>query len=164
MAGHAAQDEQVGQHVDHVRRLQLACDADRQALPRELIDHVQHPELAALVRAGFDKVVGPDVIATLRPQSQAGTIPVPDAAALGLPRRDLQPLAPPDPFDPLVVDEPARRLQQCTDLPVAVAPVLASQFHEVGCQRGLILSSPRHLALRRAMLPERPTGAALGDV
>lgn len=32
-----AQDEQVGQHVDHVGRRELAADPDRQALPGELV-------------------------------------------------------------------------------------------------------------------------------
>lgn len=40
------EDEQVGQDVDHVDRLELAIDADRQALVRELADHVEHPVLA----------------------------------------------------------------------------------------------------------------------
>ena len=76
VAGHTAQDEQVGQHVDDVRRLELACDADRQALARELVDHVEHPEPAPVMGARFDKVVGPDVIAVLRPQSQARAVPI----------------------------------------------------------------------------------------
>ncbi|GAB6845273.1 hypothetical protein JCM2811A_42750 [Methylorubrum rhodinum] len=93
MAGDTAQDEQVGQHVDDVRRLELARDPYRQALARKLIDHVEHPELAPVMGARLDEVVGPDVIATLRPQSQAGTVPIPDTVALGLPGRDLQTFA-----------------------------------------------------------------------
>ncbi|KQP95422.1 hypothetical protein ASF55_16395 [Methylobacterium sp. Leaf119] len=113
---HATQDEQVGEHVDHVSSLQLARHADSQALSRELVDHVQHPELAALVRAGFDELVGADVITPFRFEPDAGPIPVPQPALLRLARRYLEPVAPPDPLDSLVVDEPAHRLQQCTDL------------------------------------------------
>lgn len=47
MAGYATQDEKVGQDVDHVDRLELAIDVDRQALMGELIDDVEH---AVLVR------------------------------------------------------------------------------------------------------------------
>src|SRR3712207_7072002 len=50
MRRHAAQDEQVGQHVDDVAGLELAPDPDGQALVGELVDHVQHPELAAIDR------------------------------------------------------------------------------------------------------------------
>jgi hypothetical protein len=162
VAGHTAQDEQVGQHVDVVRRLELACDPDRQALARKLIDHVEHPELAPVMGARFDKVVGPDVIAVLRPQSQARAVPIPDAATLGLPGRDLHPLAPPDPLHPLVVDPPAGRLQQGADLPIAVAAVLLSQRDEVAGQRGFVVYAPRYLTLCRAVLPERPAGPTLG--
>ena len=38
MARHAAQYEEIRQDVDHVRRLQLPIDADRQALSGELVD------------------------------------------------------------------------------------------------------------------------------
>jgi len=41
---------------------------------------------------------------------------------------------------------------------------LPGQLDHVGCQPFGVLSAPRNLALRRAMLPERRTGAALGDV
>jgi hypothetical protein len=40
---------------------------------------------------------------------------------------------------------------------------LASQLDDVGGQPLLIVTALRNLALRRAMLAERRTGAALGD-
>jgi hypothetical protein len=76
---------------------------------------------------------------------------------------DLQPLAPPDPLDPLVVDQPAGPAQQRGDLAIAVAPILASQLDDVGGQPLFVVPAPRDLALRGAMLAERRTGAALGD-
>jgi hypothetical protein len=75
---------------------------------------------------------------------------------------DLQPLASPDPLDPLVVDQPAGPAQQFGDLAITVAAILLGQLDEVGSQPLLILTAPRDLALRRAMLTERRTGAALG--
>ena len=74
----------------------------------------------------------------------------------------LQPLASPDPLDPLVVDEPACSPQQLGDLAVAVAPVLPSKLDDVGAEPLLVVSTTRHLALRRAMLAERRAGATLG--
>jgi hypothetical protein len=47
---------------------------------------------------------------------------------------------------------------------VAVAPILARQRDDVGRQRRLVVSPPRHPALRRAVLTERAAGPALGDV
>jgi hypothetical protein len=40
---------------------------------------------------------------------------------------------------------------------------LPSQSDDVGRQSGFIVTALRDLALRRAMLPERRTGAALGN-
>jgi hypothetical protein len=80
-----------------------------------------------------------------------------------LPGGNLQPLASPDPLDPLVVDEPAGPAQQLGDLAIAVAAILAGQLDGVGRQPLFIVTALRYLTLRRAMLAERRTGAALGD-
>jgi hypothetical protein len=74
---------------------------------------------------------------------------------------DLQPLASPDPLDTLVVDEPACSAQQLGDLAVAVAPILPSKLDDVGAEPLLVVATTRDLALRRAMLAERRTGATL---
>ena len=78
------------------------------------------------------------------------------------------------PLDPLVVDLPAGIAQQgvaivartdgapMATLAVAVAAILARKFDDVGRQPFFIVMTPRHLALRRAVLPERPAGTALG--
>jgi hypothetical protein len=47
---------------------------------------------------------------------------------------DLQPLASPDPFDPLVVNQPAGPAQQLGDLAIAVAAILPGQLDNVGDQ------------------------------
>jgi len=103
------------------------------------------------------------VIAVLGPEPDAGSVIEPETAALRLPGRDLQPLASPDPLDPLVVDQPAGPAQQFGDLAIAIPAILAGQINEVGRQPLFIVTALRDLALRRAMLAERRTGAALGD-
>ena len=50
------------------------------------------------------------------------------------------------------------------DLAIAVAAVLTCQRDEIGGEPLFVLSAPRRFALGRAMLAERPAGAALGDV
>ena len=92
MSGKAPQDEQVGQNVDHIDRLELAGDTDHQTFVGELVEHVEHPILAPIVGAVLDKVVGPDVIALLRPQPNARSVGQPEPAALGLLMGNLQPL------------------------------------------------------------------------
>src|SRR3954470_15114852 len=51
-----------------------AIHADGQALVRELVDDVEQAELAAIVGALLDEVVGPDVVAVLEPQPNAGPV------------------------------------------------------------------------------------------
>jgi hypothetical protein len=77
---------------------------------------------------------------------------------------DLQPLASPDALDPLVVDYPARLAQEFGDLAVAVAAVLPGKLDNIGRETLLIVTTARNLVLRRAMLPERRTGATLGEM
>jgi len=77
--------------------------------------------------------------------------------------RNLQPLASPDPLNSLVVDQPTGPAQQLGDLAIAVAAVLPGQFDDVGGEPCFIVSALRYLALRRAMLAGRRTGASLGQ-
>ena len=66
--------------------------------------------------------------------------------------RGLSALAPPDPLDPLVIDDPARcRSQQLRDLPIAIAAILPSQFDDVGGQPLLVVWPRRNAALRGSM-------------
>src|SRR5438045_8479847 len=111
----------------------------------------------------LEEVVGPDVVGAFGPQPDARPVTQPQASPLRLPGGDLQPLAPPDPLDPLVIDQPASPAQQLGDLAIAVAAILPRQLDDVGGQPRFVLTAPRDLALRRAMLPESRTSAALGD-
>ena len=163
VARDAAQDEQIREEVDDINRPEPAGYADGQALVGELVDDVEHADLAPVVGAILDKVVGPNVIAVLGPEADAGAVVQPEATALWLPGWDLQPLASPDPLHPLVVDEPASPAQQLGNFAIAIAAILPGQFNEISGQPLFIVTALRDLALRRAMLAERRTGAALGD-
>jgi hypothetical protein len=63
-----------------------------------------------------------------------------------------------------IVDYPARLAQQFGDLAIAVAAVLPGKRDNVGRQTLLVVTTARDLALCRAVLPERRTGATLGDM
>src|SRR5262249_23576086 len=54
--------------------------------------------------------------------------------------------------------------QQFGDLAIAIAAVLPSKLDNIGGETLLVLTTARDLALCRAMLPERRTGATLGDM
>src|SRR4029077_12214106 len=152
VTGNAAQDEQAGQNVDDIDCFELAGDTGRQAFVGKLVNDIEHPISASIVGAVLDKVVGPDVIAVLRPQPDARSIGQPEPASFGLFFGDLHPLASPDALDPLVVDYPARLAQQqpC-DLAIAVAAVLLGKLDNIGRQTLLVLTATRDLALRRAI-------------
>jgi len=160
----AAQDEQVGQNVDDIDCFELAGDTDRQAFVGKLVNDIEHAISASIVGAVLDKVVGPDMIAVLRPQPNARSVGQPEPAALGLLVGNLQPLTLPDTLDPLVVDDPARLAQELGDLAIAIAAVLPGKLDNIGGETLLVVTAARDLALCRAMLPERRTGATLGDM
>jgi len=48
-------DEQIGQHVDHLGRVQLALRPDHQAPAAELVDQFQRAELGAFMYAALYK-------------------------------------------------------------------------------------------------------------
>ena len=116
------------------------------------------------MRSVLDEIVGPNVIAMLGPQPDARSVVEPQPPTLRLPLGNLQPLASPDPFDPLVIDRPAGLLQQPGDLAIAVAAVLPGKCDGVGGEPFLIIPAPRDLALCRAVLPKRRASATLGDM
>src|SRR5947209_7064499 len=103
------------------------------------------------------------MIAMHRPQPDARAVRQPQSPAFRLLATNFEPLTPADPLDTLGIDEPDRLTQQRCNLAIAMAPVLASQLDNVGGQPLFVIPAPRRLTLCRAMLSERPTGAALGD-
>jgi hypothetical protein len=84
LTGNAAQDEQIGENVDHIDRFELAGDTDRQAFVGKLVNDIEDPISASIVGAVLDKVVGPDVITVLRPQPDARSVGPPEPASFGL--------------------------------------------------------------------------------
>ena len=76
---------------------------------RECVDDIQHAIFFPVMGPVLDEVTGPDVVAMFRAQSNARAVVEPETAPFWLFGRDFQPLASPDPFNPLDVDDPARR-------------------------------------------------------
>ena len=62
MAGNAAQDKEIGQHVDDVGGLQLAVHPDCQGLMGELVDDIEHAVFPRIVGAVLNEIVGPDMV------------------------------------------------------------------------------------------------------
>jgi hypothetical protein len=154
MARCPAQDEQAGQHIDHVRRLQLPGNPDDQAFARELVDHVQHAQLPTIMGPPLHEVIGPDMVGPLRTQVNAGPVIQPEPPLPGLPVRHLQPLLPPDPLHALHVYRPASGPQQRRDPAVSMSAILRGQRDNAPGQSHIIGSRRRALALRRSVLPQ----------
>ncbi len=102
------------------------------------------------------------MVAPLGPQADAGAVVKPQTPPFGLFAGHLEPLASPDPLDPLVIHQPPRLPQQGDDLAIAVAAILSGLFDDVGSQLLLIVTALGQFTLCRAVLPQRPADAALG--
>ena len=101
------------------------------------------------------------MVGPLGAQTDAGSVRMPDATVLGLFGGDPEPRAPPDPLDPLVVDNPAGgRTQHLCDLPIAKAAVAAGQLNDVGGQPLLVVWPPRNAPLGGPMLSKHPADPA----
>jgi hypothetical protein len=106
----APQDEEIGQNVDNIDRLELRATwiAKHSRVNSSSTLSIRYLR-QSWVRV-LDEVVGPDMIAVLRPQADARSVGQPEPAALGLLMGNFQPLALPDTLDPLVIDfQPAWR-------------------------------------------------------
>ena len=105
------------------------------------------------------------MVRPLGAKSDAGSVREPQTAALRLLGGNFQPLAPPDPFDPFVVDDPAGgRSQKLRDLPIAIAAVPTGELNDVGDQPLLVISPRWNAALCRTVLSEHTTDPSLGQL
>ena len=103
------------------------------------------------------------MVGPLGAQPDAGAIVEPQTSPLRLFAVDLQPLAPPQALDPLVVDLPAGVAQQGRDPSIAVTAVPAGQLDHVRDQAVLVVTAARDPALCRSVLAQHPAGPTLRD-
>ena len=72
-------DQQFCQSAQHNLAPEPSRDRQGQALPADLVDDRQDPELAAVVGPSLDEVVGPYVAGILRPQPDTRPVIEPEA-------------------------------------------------------------------------------------
>ena len=111
------------------------------------------------MRSGADKIIAPDVVPMLRPQSHTGAAVQPEPSSGPLLLRHFQTFPPPDSLHPILPHRPARALQQRRDSSIAVPPVLRRQSHHRSCQLILVQPIHRPVSLRSPPLPQQPAGA-----
>jgi len=73
MPGRPAQNEQIGQYIDRIRRLQLPGDPDSEALPGKFVDQVEHAHFSPIMGPALHEVMGPNMVPSLRPETNAGS-------------------------------------------------------------------------------------------
>jgi hypothetical protein len=64
-------DEEIGQAVKHVVGSEPSRNDDRQAAPRELVEHHEHTEGPTVVGAVLDEVIRPHVVWPLGSETHA---------------------------------------------------------------------------------------------
>lgn|SRR5205085_3849974 len=157
-------DEEIGQTLEHVVGSEPSGNNDRQAAARELVEHDQHAEGAAVPCAVLDEVAGPDVVRTLRSETDARSIIEPQTAPFGLFAWYFQPFPAPDAIDAFDVDPPAFGNQHLADAPIAVAAVPGCQPHNGSRQSRFVVRRLQMSPLRRTWLSDDRTRATLRDI
>jgi len=72
-----------------------------------------------------------------------------------------QPLTPPQPLNPLVIDLPTGLSQQSRNPAIAIAAILAGKFGHIRHQAILICLAPWDVSLGRSMLAQYPADTTL---
>lgn len=103
------------------------------------------------------------MVGPLRARTDAGSVIEPEPRPLRLLPRNLQPLPPPDPFEPRHVHNPASVTQQGRDPSVAVANILRGTSDDVRSQRLFIGTHAPTLPLCRSVLAKNAAGKPLRD-
>jgi len=115
--------EEIREAIQYVIRIEPSFHYDVQALSAEFVDDRQHLDAAAIMRAVFDKIIGPDMVTMGRPEPDTRSIVEPQTSSFGLLLRNLQPLLTPDTFHPLMVNLPTLSLEQCRNPAITVTPI-----------------------------------------
>ena len=137
--------------------------ADRQTLTPGLFNDRQHPEGPAALCPVHDKVVGPDLVPVLRPESDAGTVIEPDPGPFRLLVGYLSPFPAPDALHAFIVHMPAAVSKQEWDAAVTIAAILRGKIDDSPGQGPFILSLHQGSALGISGLTEYLTGTTLGE-
>ena len=140
-------NEQIGQTMEHIVRVQLTVDDNGQALSGKFVDHGEHTERLAIVRAIQDEVIGPDVVRPRRSQTDTRSVIEPQPTAFRLFLGDLQPLPPPDALNPFSIYMPTFGSQQGSDPSITVSAILAGQAGDRFRQSIFVRPATRRLAL-----------------
>ena len=145
-------DHGVGQYLDQMTTVDPAPNVDRQTFPCVFINEVQQAYRPSIVSERAHEIVGPDMVAPLRPQPYAGAVVKPQSPPRLLLLRHLQSLAAPDPLHSILAHLPARFLQLDGDASISIPAILAGQRNDGPGQRVFVVPLRGLVALRAAWL------------
>lgn len=117
----AALTEQLGQALLDILAFQAACHPDRQAFAGKLIDDIQGSKRFAVMGATHHKIVAPHMARIFSSQPHTRTVIEPQSTPFGLLFGHFETFLTPYPLYSLVIDLPARIVQQSCHPAVAVA-------------------------------------------
>jgi hypothetical protein len=123
-----AQNEQVGQRIDVLGRVQPPFHTDRRAFPAMLIQNAQSLECLPVIYPVVHEVIRPDMTAILGPHKDTCTAVQPEPSLFTPLLRGLQPVPSQYPFHTPVVDLPAWNSQHSRDPTITRAVELTGQL------------------------------------
>ena len=106
MLGWSMLNKEIGEGGNDIVRAELSLHGDSQALCAVLVDDGEHPECFAVAGSLCHKVIRPHMTWPLGSKPHTRTVIQPQPASFRLFGWNLEPLLPPDSFDPLRVHLP----------------------------------------------------------
>lgn len=152
MFGRAVLREEIGQAMQDIVRSKPSGHDDCQAAACELVEHDEHAEGPAVLCAVLDEVIGPGMVGSPWPKTNAGAIVQQETAAFWLFTWYFQPFPTPDAIDAFDVDSPAFGDEHLANTAVAVADIPRRQPDDGSRQRGFVVRRLEMSSLRRARL------------
>src|ERR1700683_3324696 len=103
---HAPHRRQLDQNINHITGPQVPLYLQRQASPRELVDHAQPLDAPSIAGAIEDEVPGPHMIPVRRTLTDAAVVAATQSSLLTPFYRHFQTIPLPQPIHPLAVEAP----------------------------------------------------------
>ena len=126
-----------------------------------LIQNGQQAQRASLLGPCRNELVGPDMMAVLRPQPKTRALIQPHPTSFRLFLGRLQPLLAPNPLDPCMVHLPALRMKQGRTPAIPIPPIPPCESHHCRRQWFFIVTGVSLIPLGRSRLPQHLTRTSL---
>jgi len=131
--------KQILQAEEDIIQAQPSGDLKRQILARVFIHDREQLDGKAVLRPQSHEVIGPDMIGLLWAKPDTGTIGQPEEPAWRVALWQLEPFPSPEPFHVCMIHTLDVVVQQGSDPPIPIVPILARQLNDRRRQRDLII-------------------------